>query len=79
MRYRGETPLSDSADAQRMAQYLDACQACVDAWQDAWDFDCEALRLQSIGDIASAMHYNHAVGAAHARARQAMWAAEQAL
>lgn len=78
MKY-GDINLSDSVDAQRMRQYIEACQAAVDAWQDIEIHIGWAEVSAQHGLTGSAIRHSQLAGAAQARARQAMWAAENAL
>lgn len=85
MRYH-DVPLSESADAQRMRQYIEACQAAVDAWQDMDMWSHEVVwRLQhpskrghaaTLDEITTA---NHEIGAARGRAKVAMLVADNLL
>lgn len=86
MKYSNDgPPLSESADAQRMRQYIEACQAAVDAWQDMDMWTDEAVwHLQhpkgsyaaTLDEITTA---NHEIGAARGRAKIAMLVADSLL
>lgn len=86
MKYSNDgPPLSESADAQRMRQYIEACQAAVDAWQDMdmWQDEAAWLAMHpytrytaTLDQITTA---NHEIGAARGRAKVAMLVADNLL
>lgn len=80
MKYSNDgPPLSESADQQRMRQYLDACQAAVDAWDDFDIHDGWAKAVARQGLRRSAELHDHLAGAAKARAKQAVYTADNLL
>lgn len=72
--YSDDTGLSQSADALRMAQFIDACQAAVDAWDD--EMYLGTVILPTCTTPGSVQYWARKHGAAHARARIAMHTAD---
>lgn len=78
MKY-GDVNLSDSADAQRIQQYIDACQAAVDAWDEMAEADSWCRFSQRYGMMDSAVAWGHEAGKQRAIAKQAVWLADSLL
>lgn len=74
--YSDDTGLSQSADHERMAQYLDACQAAVDAWdEEASELAWSTLALER-GWYDAGVRHARLSGTARADARIAMHTAD---